>query len=201
MIGVGNMGGGRLETMLGHGEVQVVAISYVDAMKLRSASERTDSHYAAERSGGTFKGCTGYNEFERLLVRADIDAVIIAVPDHWHATIDIAAARAGKDSYCEKPLALTVRGAREMVGAAHRHARVFQTRSQQRPSPVFRKACELVRSGRLGKLQSIHVNIGPPSRGSSLSLSRRCLRNRSRHVPTVAGVTPRRRATSVFDCL
>lgn len=164
MIGVGNMGGGHLETMLGHGEVQVVAISDVDAVRLRAACEKTETHYAAERAAGTFKGCTGYNEFERLLARADIDAVIIAVPDHWHATIAIAAARAGKDIYCEKPLALTVREAREMVSAARRHARVFQVGSQQRSSPEFRKACELVRSGRIGKLRSIHVNIGPPSR-------------------------------------
>ncbi|MBE7458699.1 MAG: Gfo/Idh/MocA family oxidoreductase [Planctomycetia bacterium] len=164
MIGVGNMGSGHLETLLGHPEVQIVAVCDVDAEKRRAAVERTESHYAAEKVSGTFRGCDGYNEFEKLLARTDLDAVLIAVPDHWHAIISIAAARAGKDIYCEKPLALTVREARAMVDAVRRHARVFQTGSQQRSSPEFRRACEYVRSGRIGRLQSIHVNIGPPSR-------------------------------------
>lgn len=164
LIGVGNMGGGHLDTLLGHREVQVVAICDVDAVKRKAAVEKTETHYAAEKISGTFKGCEGYNEFENLLARRDIDAVVIAVPDHWHAIIAIASACAGKDIYCEKPLSLTVREARAMVRAVRRHGRVFQTGSQQRSSPEFRKACELVRSGRIGRLRSIHVNIGPPSR-------------------------------------
>ncbi|MCH8806135.1 MAG: Gfo/Idh/MocA family oxidoreductase [Planctomycetes bacterium] len=162
-IGVGNMGGGHLGGFLGDQEVQVVAICDVDAKKRERARGRVVEHYGAE-SPGTFRGCEIYNEYERLLERDDIDAVLIAVPDHWHATIAIAACRAGKDVYCEKPLALTIREARQMVRAARRYNTVFQTGSQQRSASNFRYACELVRNGRIGKLQTVNVGIGGPSR-------------------------------------
>jgi predicted dehydrogenase len=164
LIGVGNMGGGHVGTFLGHDDVQIVAICDVDVLKRDKAIERVHEHYAGHRDKGTFHGCDGYHEFEALLDRNDIDAVLIAVPDHWHAIIAVAAARAGKDIYCEKPLSLTVREAREMVLAARRHGRVFQTGSQQRSSDEFHKACSMVRSGRIGRLQTVDVNIGPPSR-------------------------------------
>ncbi|HUU96030.1 MAG TPA: Gfo/Idh/MocA family oxidoreductase, partial [Phycisphaerae bacterium] len=99
----------------------------------------------------------------QLLARDDIDVVLIAVPDHWHAIVAIAACRAGKDVYCEKPLALTIREARAMVNAARRYNTVFQTGSQQRSAGNFRYACELVRSGRIGKLLTVNVGIGMPS--------------------------------------
>ena len=111
----------------------------------------------------TYKGCDEYNEFERLLARDDIDAVLIAVPDHWHAIVAIAACKDGKDVYCEKPLSLTIREAEEMVRVARRYGTVFQTGSQQRSESNFRYACELVRNGRIGKLQKVNVGIGPPS--------------------------------------
>lgn len=164
LIGVGNMGGGHLETLLANSDVQLVAICDVDARKRDAAQQKVEKHYAKERQDGTFKGCETYNEFERLLERIDIDAVLIAVPDHWHAIIAIAACRAGKDVYCEKPLALTVREAWEMAAAARRYQRVFQTGSQQRSTQNFRYACELVRSGRIGKLVKVNVGIGGPSR-------------------------------------
>jgi predicted dehydrogenase len=154
------MGGAHLDAFLGDIEVQVVAVCDVDTEKRESARTRVEEHYADEREAGTFKGCAEYNEFEELLARDDIDAVLIATPDHWHAIIAIAAARAGKDIYCEKPLSLTVREARAMVDGARRYGRVFQTGSQQRSSADFRKACELVRSGRIGKLLTVHVGIG-----------------------------------------
>ena len=98
-----------------------------------------------------------------MLARKDIDAVVIAVPDHWHAYIAIAACKAGKDVYCEKPLSLTIHEAREMVKAARKYDRVFQTGSMQRSSNEFRKACELVRNGRIGKIKQVIVDVGPPS--------------------------------------
>jgi len=162
-IGVGNMGGGHLGGFLGDKEVQVVAVSDVDAEKRDRARVRVEEHYADEHRSGTFRGCEAYNEFEDLLARDDIDAVLIATPDHWHAIIAIAAARAGKDIYCEKPLSLTVREARAMVDGVRRYDRVFQTGSQQRSSANFRKACELVRSGRIGRLQTVHVGVGVSS--------------------------------------
>src|SRR5690606_35962665 len=110
-----------------------------------------------------FAGCGACNEYGRLLARDDVDAVLIAVPDHWHALIAIAACRAGKDVYCEKPLSLTVREAEQMVATARQYGAVFQVGSQQRSSANFRRACELVRNGRIGKVRRVLVNIGEPS--------------------------------------
>ena len=163
IIGVGNMGSGHLGAFLGYDDVQIVAICDVRREKRDGACNRVEERYAEDRSSGTFTGCRVYNEFEKLLARDDIDAVVIAVPDHWHAIIAIAACRAGKAVYCEKPLALTIHEAREMVGAARRYATVFQTGSQQRSSENFRYACELVRNGRIGKLLTVNVGVGGPS--------------------------------------
>ena len=102
-IGVGNMGGGHLHNFLNTDEVQIVAISDVDAVKRGDARKKVIEHYAAKTQSGTYDGCEEYNEFELLLARPDIDIVLIAVPDHWHAMIAIAACKAGKDVYCEKP--------------------------------------------------------------------------------------------------
>jgi predicted dehydrogenase len=104
-------------------------------------------------------------DFRELLARDDVDAVFIGTPDHWHAIAAIEAAQAGKDIYCEKPLSLTIREARAMVTAARRYARVFQTGSQQRSEFAgrFRFAAEMVRSGRIGQVREITVNVGGPS--------------------------------------
>ncbi len=169
LIGIGNMGGGHLSGFLGDADLQVVAVCDVNTEKRVKALNRVEEQYADQREAGTYKGCDQYNEYERLLARDDIDAVLIAVPDHWHATVAIAAARAGKDIYCEKPLSLTVCEARAMVRAARRYGRVFQTGSQQRSAGNFRKACELVRNGRIGKLQTVHVGVGEPSREKYLA--------------------------------
>src|ERR1051326_4893347 len=110
-IGVGNQGGGHVGAFLGNKEVQILAICDVDRTKRDAKAKQCNDHYAAEREAGTYKGCDTYNNYEDLLARNDIDAVLIAVPDHWHAIIACAACRAGKDVYCEKPLALTTREA------------------------------------------------------------------------------------------
>jgi len=162
-IGIGNMGGGHLGGFLEDKQLQVVSVCDVDAVKRRNAREQTEKKYADDRRAGTYKGCAEYNEYEKLLEQPGIDAVLIAAPDHWHAVIAIAAARAGKDIYCEKPMTLTIRESRELVNAIRRYDRVFQTGSQQRSEGNFRLACELVRSGRIGKLQTVHVNVGGPS--------------------------------------
>ena len=163
-IGIGNMGGGHLRNFVKNGEVQIVAVCDVDAKKRASARKVVEERYAEESQRADYNGCDEYNEFEKLLARPDIDVVLIAVPDHWHAIVAISAVRAGKDVYCEKPLSLTIREARAMADAARRYNRVFQTGSQQRSSANFRLACELVRSGRIGKLQTVNVGIGEPSR-------------------------------------
>ncbi|HOB76469.1 MAG TPA: Gfo/Idh/MocA family oxidoreductase [Phycisphaerae bacterium] len=166
-IGIGNMGGGHLHDVLRNEsmrrQLQVVAVCDVDGVKRENARKAVEDAYAKERNSGVYKGCEEYHEFEKLLERKDIDAVLCAVPDHWHAIVAIAACRAGKDIYSEKPLTLTIREAQELTAAVRRYNRVFQTGSQQRSEWNFRFACELVRNGRIGKLQTVYVNIGEPS--------------------------------------
>jgi predicted dehydrogenase len=163
MIGVGNMGGAHVSSLVKNRDFQIVAVCDVRRDKREAAQKQIEETYAEEQSPGTFRGCNTYHEFEELLARPDIDAVVIAVPDHWHAIIAIAACRAGKDVYCEKPLSLTVREAEELVRAARRYGRVFQVGSQQRSDPNFRLACELVRNGRIGEVRTVNVGIGGPS--------------------------------------
>ncbi len=165
-IGVGIMGGGHLRRHLGRSDTQVVAVCDVDAKARKKALDEVDKRYAARRKKGSYKGCAAYNDFRELLARDDIDAVVIATPDHWHALISIAAAEAGKDIYCEKPLSLTILEGQAMVNAVRRYGRVFQTGSQQRSGygGKFRFAAEMVRSGRIGKLVSANVSVGGPSK-------------------------------------
>ena len=164
LIGAGGMGNNHLKGLLGRTEVQIAAIGDVDQKKRESAKALVQERYAKQAQTGTYKGCAAYKDFRELLDRPDIDAVVVASPDHWHALLSIAALKAGKDVYCEKPLSLTIREAREMVVVTRRHNRVFQTGSQQRSSTGFRTACELVRNGRIGKLVSANVVVGGPSR-------------------------------------
>jgi predicted dehydrogenase len=104
--------------------------------------------------GKTFCGCS------LLRLQSLSGAVQLGLTsDHWHAIPVLEACKAGKDIYCEKPLSLTIHEAKSMIDAVHRYKRVFQTGSQQRSSPEFRLACELVRSGRIGKVESVYVNV------------------------------------------
>jgi predicted dehydrogenase len=161
-IGMGTQGRGLLQGFLNHSDTQVVAVCDVDTTRREHHRKMVEEHYSIKQDT-EFKGCTEYKEFADMIARPDIDAVVIAVPDHWHAFIAIAACNAGKDVYCEKPLSLTIHEARAMVNAARKNNRVFQTGSMQRSSSEFRKACELVRNGRLGKIKQVIVDVGPPS--------------------------------------
>ncbi|MBS0205101.1 MAG: Gfo/Idh/MocA family oxidoreductase [Planctomycetes bacterium] len=157
-IGVGGQGTSNLNAFLGKG-VSAAAVCDVDSERLAKAVKVV-----------TAKGhaCEGYKDYRQVLERKDIDAVVISTPDHWHALTTIHACQADKDVYCEKPLSLTVAEGRQMVNAARQHKRVVQTGSQQRSDNRFRLACELVRSGRLGKIREVLVNLpgcnfsGPP---------------------------------------
>ncbi len=161
-IGVGTQNRGHLGHFLGQKDVQVLAVCDVDTTRRDNAKNTVEKKYGEAIKSGTYKGCAAYNDFRELLARKDIDAVVIATPDHWHAITAIEACKAGKDVYCEKPLSLTIHEAKAMVDAARKHKRVFQTGSQQRSENAFRLACELVRSGRIGKVKSVYVNVGPP---------------------------------------
>jgi predicted dehydrogenase len=106
--------------------------------------------------------CATTGDFREVLARKDIDAVLIVTQDHWHALIAVAAARAGKDIYCEKPLGVSVAQSRAIVEAVRKHKRVFQTGTQQRSDRRFRLACNLASNGYLGKLKGIQVAASGP---------------------------------------
>jgi predicted dehydrogenase len=167
-IGVGGQGRYDMGNFLGHKEVQGLAVCDCDASERDKAKEQVEKKYAEQTKAGTYKGCAGYNDFREVLERKDVDAVMIATPDHWHAGISIAAAAAGKDIYCEKPLSLTIGEARAMVDAVRRYDRVFQTGSQQRSHGPFRHACELIRSGFIGKVHTVYVRVWGPARECDL---------------------------------
>jgi predicted dehydrogenase len=152
------MNRGHLDHFLGQGDVQVLAVCEVDTTRREHAKKKTE-----ERYGSNDKGCGAYVDYHELLARSDIDAVVIATPDHWHAILIIEACKAHKDIYCEKPLTLTIREAQLAIEAVRKHDVVFQTGSQQRSEHHFRIACELVRSGRIGKLKTVYANVGGPS--------------------------------------
>jgi predicted dehydrogenase len=147
-IGVGNMGSSDLKAFKGNAGAQVVAVCEVDAQRLEEA-----------RKLAGIEEKSGYRDFRELLARADIDAVTVVTPDHWHVPISIAAVRAGKDVYCEKPLTLTILEGRELVREVRRYGRVLQTGSQQRSSDDFRRACELVRNGYIGDVKTVTVGL------------------------------------------
>jgi predicted dehydrogenase len=167
-IGVGTQNRGHLNYFLGQKDVQVLAVCDVDTSRRDNAKSIVEKKYAEPLKTGQYKGCSAYVDFREILGRKDIDAVVIATPDHWHAIPAIEACQAGKDVYCEKPLSLTIREAQAMMEAARKHKRVFQTGSQQRSENSFRVACELVRSGRIGKVKSVFVNVGGPSKPCDL---------------------------------
>ncbi|HRP04958.1 MAG TPA: Gfo/Idh/MocA family oxidoreductase, partial [Opitutaceae bacterium] len=162
MIGMGRVMQRHLQYYLGNDDVQVVAVCDVDTTRREHAREQVDAAYAA-KAGGGYKGCAACNDFRELLARKDIDAVVIATPDHWHAFIAIAAVRAGKDVYSEKPLTYNIHEAVQLVKEVRKTDRVFQTGSQQRSSKEFRVASELVRNGIIGRVAAINVSFGDPA--------------------------------------
>jgi len=167
-IGLGTQGRGLMQGFIGRNDVRVVAVCDVDTTRRENAKSIVEGRYAEATAAGTYKGCAGYNDFRELLARKDIDAVVIATPDHWHALIAIAAVQAGKDVYCEKPMAHTILEGRAMVNAVRSHQRVLQVGSMQRSSAEFRAACELVRNGVIGTVNKADVAVGGPPRPCDL---------------------------------
>ena len=162
-IGIGNMGSGLLRSFVNNEGVQVLAISDVREAHANEGKQRVEEVYADQMEQGTYAGCDLHHDFRDLLARDDIDAVVIATPDHWHGTMAVLACQAGKDVYCEKPLSLDVADAQAMVEAARRYQTVFQTGSQQRSDRNFRIGCELVRNGYIGELQEVYASVGRTS--------------------------------------
>ncbi len=168
LIGAGKMANDyHIPSLLGFADVQVLAVCEVDTTRRRHACKRVDEAYAGK---GGYRGCAEYTDFRELLARRDLDAVLIATPDHWHTIPLIEACKAGKDVYCEKPLTLTLAESQRCIEAVRKHRRVVQTGSQQRSSVFgpFRLACELIHSGRLGKIQRVTVGVGDSSKPCDL---------------------------------
>jgi hypothetical protein len=167
-IGVGTQGGGHLlggawtyvaGGYAGRKEVQVLAVCDVRRERRERACSRVNAHYTQVYGNGSYTACTAHTDFREVLDRPDIDAVLIATPAHWHATMAAMAATAGKDIYCEKPTAVTIRESQAVLAAVRRYGRIYQAGTQQRSEyeGKFRRACEFVRSGRIGKLQAIYA--------------------------------------------
>jgi len=157
-IGVGSRGSGNMRSFLGREQVRILAVCDVDRKRRESAKQTVDKKYG---NGD----CKAYLDFREVIAREDIDALSLALPDHWHSIPVVMAARAGKDMYAEKPLARTIREGRAMVEAVTRYGRVWQTGSQQRSTGNFHRACELVRNGRIGKVRRVEVGL-PTGRGT-----------------------------------
>ena len=153
-VGVGGMGISDMRTFLAESDARVVAVCDVDSLHLERAAQIVNEHYGNA-------DCATYADYRELVARDDIDVVQITTPDHWHAPIAVASARAGKDIYGEKPLSHTLREGRAICDAVQRYGRIWQTGSWQRSQTNFRHACELVLNGRIGKVH--HVDVGLPS--------------------------------------
>jgi len=158
-IGTGGHGINRnLKRFLTEADAQAVAVCDVDTSHREDARKIVESHYA-KATGRAYKGCASYNDFREIIERKDIDAVAVSTPDHWHVLPAVLAARSGKDVLCEKPLSLTVAEGRVLSDTMKRQKRIFQTSSENRSIPVYHRMAELVRNGRIGKLQTIHVGL------------------------------------------
>ena len=160
LIGCGGQGNGDIGGVLQLQSkgTQVVALCDVNKKNLEATKAKIDKHYDN-------KDCATHTDFRELLARKDIDAVVIATPDHWHALIAIEAAKQGKDVYCEKPLAWSLGEGRAIVNAVRANKRVLQVGSMQRSGGEFKYACEAVRNGHLGKIK--HINVGLPNGGNA----------------------------------
>jgi predicted dehydrogenase len=161
-IGMGKQSKHLLGGFLRRSDVRVVAVCDVDGNRRENSKKVVNEFYAKKSGQASNRSCSAYNDFRELLARDDIDGVVIATPDHWHALISIAAATAKKDIYCEKPLCQSIHEARAMVTAVRNNKRVFQTGSMQRSSREFRTAVELVSNGRIGKITRVEVAVGGP---------------------------------------
>ncbi len=169
-VGTGNNGSNWMPLFLEDSRVRVLAVCDVNkegpgywdgSVRGREPARRMVNEFYEDDS------CLAYSDYREMLAKADLDAIYIGTPDHWHALIAISAAREGKDIFGQKPLALTVREGRAMADGVSNAGIVWQTGSQQRSDPNFRFVCELVRNNRLGRIETVRVGLpaGRPDYG------------------------------------
>ena len=175
-INVGAIGTGRISR--GHDmpgiwkfdTARIVAVCDLDGRRMEDARTLVNDYYG-KKAGKPWDGVTGYRDYRELLASKDVDAVVISTPDHWHARIAISAVEAGKDVYLQKPASLTIAEGRALSNAVQRTGRIFQIGSQQRSAAQFRYAAELVRNGRIGRLETVLVGLpGDPSGDPELEM-------------------------------
>tara|TARA_R110002167_G_scaffold29972_9_gene99471 strand:+ start:1161 stop:2477 length:1317 start_codon:yes stop_codon:yes gene_type:complete len=162
-IGLGKQCRGLANRFVANTAAQIVAGSDVWTTKTDLFQTQVRELYAKERKTATYKGIKVYDEYKALLENTGVDAVVIASPDHWHATMAIDALNAGKDVYLEKPLTHRISEGIELVKTVKRTEKILQTGSMQRSSKNFRWACELIRNGYLGDISKVLVNVGDPA--------------------------------------
>lgn len=165
-VGLGGQGARDMQNFMSHADVQFLAVCDVDTDRRDKAKNLVDANYAN-------KGCAAYNDFRQLLGRGDIDAVLIATGDRWHALLSVLAAKAGKDVYCEKPMSVTVAEGRAVAQMVKRYGVVYQCGTQRRSMRSFAFAVQMARSGRLGKLHTLRSYVragqsGPLQRPESV---------------------------------
>lgn len=170
-INIGQIGLGRIATTMDLNGVmkrdiaRVVACCDLDSNRLKAGKDIIDQYYAKKTGNDDYINSKMYDDYREMLLRKDIDAVVISVPDHWHAQIAIEAALAGKDVFCQKPTTLTIAEGRLLSDIAKEKGTVVQICTQHRTFPFNKTACELVRNGRIGKLHTVKINIGGESGG------------------------------------
>ncbi len=171
-IGLGGQGTGHLVGgawtyvpggYIARDDVQVMAVCDVRRERREYAWQRCNQIYADRFGRPGYADVKAYNDFREVLARTDIDAVLLALPYHWAAPMAIMAMRAGKDVYCEKPVAITIHETQLLVDTARRYGRIYQAGTQQRSEygGKFRRSCELIRNGRIGQLKEVYAYREP----------------------------------------
>ena len=159
-IGAGRQGRGLMKNFIEYDDSQVIAISDVDSKKIDFFSETFGNKILKEKKKKIY--LKKFEFYREMLENPDIDAVVIATPDHWHAQMSVDAAKQSKDIYCEKPLSSTIAEGRAMVNSARKYGVIYQTGSMQRSWKHFRHAVELIQNGYIGQVKEVNVSIGPP---------------------------------------
>ena len=160
VIGLGAQSGGLIERMSKISDARIIAGCDVHQKRLNRFRKLIDTEYRKYKIKGVAKT---YEDFDKLIENSDIDGIVVSTPDHWHAIPSINAMKAGKHVYCEKPMSHTIQEGRAMEKIAREYNCILQTGSMQRSRADFRKACELVRNGYIGKIEKVWIEVGNPS--------------------------------------
>ncbi|MBH45830.1 MAG: oxidoreductase [Flavobacteriaceae bacterium] len=164
-INIGQIGCGRiarshdLRDTMAYDAAQIIAVCDLDSNRLKDGKELVDKFYREKNGKPRYKGTKMYMDYLDMLNDKDIDAVMISTPDHWHSQPAMEAAMAGKDIYLQKPTSLTVDEGRQLVQTVQKNNVILQVGTQQRAMPQFRIAAELVRNGRIGKLNTVKIGL------------------------------------------